>query len=183
MTELLEDLLDILIRCSIAHMVVGSVSSSLYGQARTTQDLDVVVELDLAQLAHLITMLPESRYYLSPETAREAIRRRSQFNVIDLGTGGKVDLMVLKGRPFSQMEFQRRCPVELLGRTISVASVEDVILSKLEWNKITPSERQIRDVVGILSVQAEAVDRAYLQHWAQELGVAAKLNEILAVLE
>lgn len=183
MTELLEDVLDILNSCSIQHMVVGSVSSSLYGQARTTQDLDVVVQLDNYQLAELVKMLPESRYYVSSEAAREAIRRRSQFNVIDLATGGKVDLMLLKGRPFSQMEFQRRRPTELLGRTISVASVEDVILSKLEWNKITPSERQIRDVLGILSVQAEALDHAYLQHWAEQLGVDAKLKELLAVFE
>ena len=183
MTELLDDLLDVLRRCSIQYMVVGSVSSSLYGQARTTQDLDVVVELDPLQLESLVKMLPESRYYLSPEAAREAIQRRSQFNVIDLGTGGKVDLIMLKRRPFSQMEFQRRRAVEFLGKTIYVASGEDVVLSKLEWNKMTPSERQIRDVIGILSVQGEALDHDYLRHWAEELGVAAKLQEIFAALE
>jgi len=71
--------------------------------------------------------------------ASEAVRRRTQFNLIDLRGGGKIDLLPLKRREFSEQEFSRRCRVEALGRTLYVATPEDVILAKLEWNSITRS--------------------------------------------
>jgi hypothetical protein len=101
------------------------------------------------------------------------------FNVIHLDSGWKADLIVRKDRPFSVEEFNRRQQVTLYGRTLPVTSAEDVILTKLEWDKITPSERQWRDALNVATVQWPTLDQAYLRRWAGVLGVSAKLEQLL----
>lgn len=157
----------------VPYMLSGSVASTVHGEPRSTQDVDLVVELDRASLDRLLGGLPEDRYYVSPEAAVDAVRRRSQFNVIDFETGWKADLIVRKNRPFSASEFARRKAAHVLGVPVMIASPEDVILSKLEWAKKSGgSERQLRDVTGILRAPGQSIDRAYISRWVEELGVA-----------
>jgi hypothetical protein len=152
-------------------MVTGSTASAAHGVARATRDIDVVIEVDLAALQRLLRELPPDQYYVSEEAALDAVRQRGQFNVIDQASGWKVDLIVRKDRPWSVEEFRRRRPTRLLDVEVSIATAEDVILSKLEWAAAGGSELQLADVAGILSLQGAALDRAYLERWARELGV------------
>jgi hypothetical protein len=109
---------------------------------------------------------------VDPDTAREAVTRRTQFNVIDMSTGWKVDLIVRKDRPFSEEEFQRRQPAELAGTSVFVATAEDTIVAKLEWAALSGgSERQMRDVDGIVRVRGPALDHAYIARWVAALGL------------
>jgi hypothetical protein len=85
----------------IPHIVVGSFASSYHGVPRSTHDLDIVIDPTLESLGVFIASLPPNAYYADLDMALDALRRRSQFNVIDLGTGWKVDLIVRKNRPFS----------------------------------------------------------------------------------
>jgi hypothetical protein len=101
------------------------------------------------------------------------------FNVIDFSGGWKADLIVRKDRPFSIEELRRRQPGLLQGASLPVATPEDVILSKLEWSKITPSERQLRDALHVAVVQWARLDQQYLRRWAPSLGVADQLEELL----
>lgn len=64
--------------------------------------------------------------------------------------------------------------------TLYIASAEDVVLSKLEWAKLSESERQIADVVGILRTQGEELDQVYIERWATALGVEAQWNRARA---
>ena len=66
-------------------------------------------------------------------------------------------------------------------RVAYVASPEDVVLAKLEWFRSggEVSERQLRDVLGVLKVQGERLDLAYLQRWAATLGVGDLLESAL----
>src|SRR5262249_1074259 len=130
------------------------------------------------QLDELLSHLSEP-YYVSPEAAREALRRRSMFNVIHFAEGWKADLIVRKDRPFSAEEFRRRQPGHPHGRSLPVVSAEDVILTKLEWNRISPSERQVRDALNVAVAQWPRLDRAYLRTWAADLGVMDALEELL----
>ncbi|MCE7871787.1 hypothetical protein DYH09_15595, partial [bacterium CPR1] len=95
MSTFLSRLNEALQRAGVPFMVAGSVASSHHGQPRSTQDFDLIVQIDLEQLDLLLAQFPEDQYYVSREAARDAILRHSQFNVIDLLTGFKADLMVL----------------------------------------------------------------------------------------
>ena len=171
-----------LARAGIPFMVTGSVVSSAYSQPRSTNDLDIVIDPTPAQLEHWLTLLGKN-YYVSPEAARDALRRRSMFNIIDLIGGWKADLIVRKNRPFSVEEFQRRKTATLAGQPLPLACPEDVILAKLEWNRVTPSERQVKDAFSVAVAQWPQLDQAYLRKWAPTLGVSVELEEMLQAAE
>ncbi|MCL0080462.1 hypothetical protein M1O54_03820 [Dehalococcoidia bacterium] len=159
-------------------MISGSLGSSLHGEPRATNDIDLIIAPTEKQLNIFIQSLGED-YYVSPEAAREAFRNRSMFNVIDYKAGWKADIIIRKGRPFSVEEFKRRIQGEIGGIQVFVVSPEDAILSKLEWSKASESERQFRDAQGIAVVQWETLDKEYLYKWARELNVKDLLENLL----
>lgn len=165
-------------RLGIPFMVTGSYASSHYGMPRTTNDLDIVIDPTAEQLDALCMALA-TEYYVSGSAARAALRDRFMFNVIDVADGCKADLLIRKDRPFSIAEFARRRVSSLHGQSVFLASPEDVILSKLEWNKLTASERQVQDALNVALVQWPQLDEGYLRHWATELAVTDTLEEVL----
>jgi hypothetical protein len=166
--DFLSRLADRLNEAGIPYMLAGSFASSYHGVPRTTQDLDLVIDPTAATLEDLLDALPEEDYYFSREAAGSALLRRSQFNVIDLSSGWKADLIIRKNRGFSRTEFERRLQGEVLGAEVSIATAEDTVLAKLEWAVKAESERQLRDVAGVLAVSQD-LDMDYLQHWVQQL--------------
>jgi hypothetical protein len=152
-------------------MIAGSFASTYHGVPRSTQDIDIVIDPTRTGMSAFVASLPEDDYYVDAEAARDALARRSQVNVIDMATGWKIDLIIRKDRPFSVEEFRRREAVDLFGTRVFVATAEDSILAKLEWAKLGDSERQLRDVLGILSVRGASLERGYIEQWAGALGV------------
>jgi hypothetical protein len=117
--------------------------------------------------------MPPVDYYVDADTARDALRRRSMFNVVDQASCWKVDFIVRKDRAFSRDEFARRMEVSMLGVSVFVASAEDTIVAKLEWSQQSGgSERERRDVAGILATVGDAFDRAYIERWVHDLDLA-----------
>jgi hypothetical protein len=167
----------------IPHMVTGSVASSFHGRPRFTHDADIVVDPSPDQLGALVRALADGGFYVDPGRARDALRRRLQFNAIETKSAFKIDLIIRKDRSFSHEELGRRKTVELSpGSEVAMASAEDTILSKLEWSKKTGrSEKQIEDAAGILAVNPR-IDRAYVERWARELGVLELWGEITGEL-
>ncbi len=157
----------------IPHMVAGSFAAMAHGLVRMTHDIDLIVDPTREQLDRLVATLTPDHYYASPEAADEAWSRRGQFNVIDMATGWKTDLILIKRRPFSREEFTRRRPDSLFEVPIFVATAEDTILSKLEWARLGDSERQFRDVAGVFELRRATLDIAYIDRWARELEVTA----------
>ena len=137
-------------RAGIGYMLTGSFASAHYGALRSTQDIDFVIEATPVQLRAFMEALPSNEYYADLDTALEAHSRQSMFNVIDLATGWKIDLIIRKSRAFSQEEFRRRNRVTFLVPTLFVATAEDVVIAKLEWAKLAQSQRQIEDAAAIL---------------------------------
>ena len=168
---LLDRITQLLEAVGIPFMVAGSFASTAHGLPRTTQDLDLVIDPpSAAELEALLASMPADNYYFDADTARDALRRRSMFNVIDLASGWKIDLILRKNRPFSREEFARRMKMTILGVAVFVASPEDTIVAKLEWSKQSGgSERQRRDVAGILANAADALDRVYIERWVRDL--------------
>jgi hypothetical protein len=171
-------------RRGIAFMLVGSFASGHFGALRTTFDVDIVIEATSEQLRGLIADLQASDYYAELDAALDALRHESLFNVLDNQSGWKIDLILLKSRPFDREEFRRRMPAKLLDIQLFVASAEDVIISKLEWSKLGGSLRQIEDVAKVMTTQWKTLDQGYLSKWIGELelqeqwGAAKRAAEI-----
>lgn len=175
---LLRRLVQQLDEANIPHMVAGSFASTFHGVPRSTQHIDIVIDPGPAALESFVTSLSTDDYYVDTDAARDALRRRSQFNVIDMESGWKADLIIRKSRPFSVEELGRRQPAELFGVALFVATAEDSIIAKLEWAKLGDSERQLRDVVGMVSVRGAALDLAYVDRWVSELGLVAEWERV-----
>jgi hypothetical protein len=180
--EVLLEVVRVLERLKIPHMVTGSVASSFHGRPRFTHDADIVIDPSPDQLDALVKILGDGGFYVDEGRARDAHRRRLQFNAIHTQSAFKIDLIIRKERPFSREELGRRRPAEISpGHMVAVASAEDTILSKLEWaKKAGRSEKQIEDAAGVLAVSA-GVDRAYVERWARELGILDLWREITGV--
>jgi hypothetical protein len=164
-------------QAGIPYMLTGSFASAYYGVPRSSQDIDLIIEATAAQLQTFLHLLPSGEYYADLEMALEARKRQSLFNVIDLVTGWKIDLIFRKSRPFSQEEFGRRRQVALQGFSILAASAEDIVIAKLEWAKQAQSRRHIEDVAGILRMRWESLDYAYLEKWIAELGLLTEWKD------
>jgi hypothetical protein len=164
-------------QAGIGYMLSGSFASAYYGAPRSTQDIDLVIDANPGQLQAFIRALPADQYYADVDAALEAHRQQSMFNVIDLATGWKIDLIMRKSRAFSQEEFRRRQKVRLQDVSLFLASAEDAVISKLEWAKLSESQRQIQDVAAILRVRGDALDQTYLEKWIAELELKKQWGE------
>ncbi len=157
-------------------MLTGSFASAYYGVPRSTQDIDFVISGTAPQLRKFVESLPPMQYYADKEAAAEAHQAESMFNVIDLQSGWKIDMIIRKSRAFSQEEFRRRRSVNMQGTDLFVACAEDVILAKLEWAKRGQSQRHIEDAAGIVKLQGDSLDRTYLERWVHELNLVEQWN-------
>jgi hypothetical protein len=172
----LTPVVDALTNLGVSYRVGGSVASSALGVPRSTLDADIVCDIAEPQVDDFVTRL-RADYYVDAEMIRDAILRRSSFNVVHLATMMKVDVFVKKGDAFSRESFARVVQKPLdedpAARSFDLTTPEDIILRKLEWYELGGhvSERQWKDAVGVLAVQKGALDDEYLAKWAKELGV------------
>jgi hypothetical protein len=166
----------------VPYHIGGSVASSLNGIPRLTIDVDLVTNLKLEHVRPLVRLL-EAEYYIDEDAVRDAVKRRSSFNVIHLESILKIDVFVAKSRVFDQEEFRRVRLKTLEGsdRPFYVASPEGTVLNKLEWYRMggEVSDRQWNDILGVLKVQGTNLDMAYLQRWAAALKVSDLLERAL----
>lgn len=176
--EFLGRLIGLLNKAGNPYMVAGSVSSSIHGRPRATQDMGVAIDPTEDQLESFIALLGQG-YHVSRDAALDALRCWARFNVIDLEGGGKADLVIRKDRPFSRQEFERRCQIDGMGQVLWVVAPEDIILSKLEWMKGRRSDIQYSDALGVAVTQWGSLDLEYLHEWADQLGVEEMLIHLL----
>jgi hypothetical protein len=160
----------------IPYVLGGSLASSIQGITRFTNDADIAVEPFAGAEAELVGRFGPD-FYISLVAVQSAVRERSSFNIIHPASGFKVDVFVRKERAFDKSALARRRVVELAEPGIGslmVLSPEDIILYKLEWFRLGGeiSDRQWGDVLGVLQVQGDRLDRPYMQKWAQDLSVA-----------
>jgi len=171
-------------RLKVPYVVGGSMASSAYGFFRATNDADLLADLKERHVAPLADALSSS-FYVDIEAIRDAIRHHQSFNVIHLTTMLKVDVFTPRERAFDQVQLTRGLSQSVTRdpeRWAMLASPEDTVLAKLEWYRLggEMSDRQWSDSVGVLKVQHDAIDLAYLRHWARLLDVADLLKRALA---
>lgn len=190
---LAQKIAEILLPLNIPYVVGGSVASSLLGENRSTQDLDMVIALDMETAPQLIEVMA-GEFYISELAVQEAIQkakiapREASFNVIYLPSIEKVDFFVMNSNdPFSNSVMSRRQLYTISDASdgvesgIYIYSPEDIVLQKLSWYKLIPdgSQKQWRDVLGVLKVHEEGIDPAYLTQWARTLQLTDLLDEAL----
>ena len=178
-TQLVRYLAETCERLGITYAITGSTATIVYGEPRFTNDIDVVVELPAATIELLVAAFPAPEYYVSVAAAKEAVARRHTFNVIQILQGLKIDFYVADYTTFDLQRLRRARELAVMaGRRVRVASPEDVILKKLQAYREGGSDKHLRDIDGVLRVQA-SIDREYIADWANKLGV---LNQWHAAL-
>lgn len=180
MTEELEVLATVARRLEVAgirYMVTGSFAANYYAVPRMTRDIDLVVELAAADADRFCAGF-EGDFYLDRDAVRAAIANRGAFNLIHLQHVVKVDCIVRKDSEYRRTEFERRRQGSIEGHGVAIVTPEDLIVSKLDWMRHTRSEVQLSDVRNLLRSVPD-LDRRYLAHWTERLGLVALYREAL----
>lgn len=183
LTAFLEKVVEVLEAAGIPYMLTGSLAAAFYAVPRATQDIDVVIETEEPGIDRLVQDLLEAGWYVDRAAALEAWRGQGQFNAIEAESGWKADFIVRKHRSYSREEFSRRQGISMLGVDLQVASLEDVLIAKLEWGQLGDSALQRRDVVQLLERTWDRLDQAYLGKWIAELGLEPEWRAARAEVE
>jgi hypothetical protein len=168
----------------IPYLIGGSLASAVYGVVRTTMDADLVADVRVEHSQPLFELLKDE-FYIDAQMIRNAVQKKSSFNLIHFETTYKVDVFILHERPFDLNRMQRRVlqPIgDLPSDHAFFSTAEDMILAKLEWFRAggETSERQWRDILGMLDAQSEHLDLDYLHIWATSLSINDLLAKALA---
>jgi hypothetical protein len=169
--------------CGVRYLVGGSLASAVSGEPRSTLDADLVVELTEKDIQPLTAALGD-RFHVDPDALRRAVRDRSSANLIHHATSTKVDLFIAGGSPLDKEQMDRRQRVQVSADPpgwLYVYAPEDILLQKLRWYRLGNeiSDRQWRDIMGIIMVQGNRLDEAYLRQGAASLGVSDLLERAL----
>ncbi len=168
---------------NIPYVIGGSMASIVHGLPRTTMDVDIIANMKSENVKPFVAAV-QNQFYVDEPTVHKAVQQHGSFSLIHLATVFKVDIFLAKPRAFDQQQLSRRIAekVETGGsQSIWILSAEDVVLAKLDWFRLggEVSERQWRDIIGILKTQQYTLDREYLGHWAQLLHVTDLLERAL----
>ena len=175
---------DLLERLSIAYAVEGSLANSDYGIARSTLEAHIIADMRPEHVAPFVSALSRD-FYVDHHMIEDAISGQGTFTLVHYATKFNVDVVIPRQRPFDQMQLQRRSAAVISTnppRQVSVTTLEDAILSKLERylkGGGGTSQREWRDIVGMMQLKVSELDLVYLRHWAADLGVTALLERLL----
>ena len=174
---------DVLDELTVPYVIGGSMASIIHGMIRTTMDADIVADLKSEQVGQFVASLRE-RFYVDETAVHQALNQHGSFNLIHLTTMFKVDIFIPKNRAFDRQQLKRRISEKIASdsnKSVWVLSAEDIILAKLDWFRLggEVSERQWRDVLGVIKTQESTLDIPYLQEWSQQLGIADLLVRVL----
>lgn len=166
-------------RLGVDWVIGGSIASSVHGEPRATQDVDIVVALRARHVKPLVRALGRD-YYVDTDALRAAVKEAGSFNAIHLASAIKADLFVAGDDAFEAERLANRLRVETPSGVLYVDTAEHTMLRKLEWYRRggEVSERQWRDVQAIVRIQGDRLDRERLRLWAARLGVADLLQRV-----
>ena len=172
-------------RQDVAYFITGSLASSIHGEFRATNDLDVVATLERRNLAPLIASL-SGEFLADLDQAMEALEAGTSFNLIHRGTYLKVDVFPCL-TAFDREATRRALDVVPSGGhgSLRVATREDILLAKLRWYRLggETSEVQQRDIESLVALNRDHFDHPYLTRWAEALGVEDLLRRFLGSTE
>lgn len=168
---------------AIPYYITGGVAASMYGDPRTTRDMDLVIEAQRSDIPQLAEALEQGGFYCPPGALEEIIQGTGQtLSVTHMTQLLNADIMLNADTDFDRSKMARR-QLEAIDEAgvlqVWVIAPEDLILAKLQWGRGKQSEKQWRDVLGVLKVQIDNLDYGYLAEWAEKLGVLEFLQQVL----
>jgi hypothetical protein len=176
-TELAAQLHSVFTAVEVPYYVTGGVAAITYGEPRTTRDLDVVISVPRDALAPLVTALEAAGFYV-PGIEDAATGRMRTLQVTQIATISRADLVLADDNDYEQLKLQRRRRIPLPnGTEIYLVSPEDLVVNKLRWGQPSQSEKQWRDVLGVLKTQQEHLDYEYMHHWAEVFDLGSVLEQ------
>ncbi|MBF8275193.1 MAG: hypothetical protein HW390_266 [Candidatus Brocadiaceae bacterium] len=149
--ELLRRVILTLDGAGIQYMVTGSTASSLQGEPRSTQDIDLVVAIEITDVKKLLKAFPSPDFYLDEGSIVDAINRQGMFNLIDANSGDKVDFWILTNEPFDRSRFARKYAEEVWGMRITVSSYSAAAKSSLLM-RCGSMKYKVRSLIWITSI-------------------------------
>lgn len=171
---------DVCTSLRLEYYVTGSIASMAYSEGRTTQDVDIVVELPPWKMADFCAPFQPPEFYASPDAAVEAARTGTQFNIVWTTAGIKADIIAFRDGPFDESVMFRARPFTLpAGTVVRMSSPEDVILNKLIYYREGGSEKHTRDIASIFRVSGKRLDLAYIERWVPRLGLEREWGVVM----
>jgi hypothetical protein len=179
-SDLLRVVANVFETLGLRYFVTGSTVTIFFGEPRFTNDIDIVVNLPESQVIEFCRQFPKNEFYVSEVAAREAVVRKTQFNIVHPASGLKVDVIIPQENPYNQSRFSRARRVKA-GDDLEpyFASPEDAIIKKLEFYREGRSEKHVRDIVGVLKTNTARIDADYISRWVEQMGLADIWSEIL----
>lgn len=171
--ELQRYMVGVLERLGIPYFITGSVASIFYGEPRFTNDIDFVADVKPEHITSLLAAFPTDRFYLSDDAIREALRHKSQFNILDPDSGLKIDIIIPGSGDHDRQRFARRVRVRPAPDFEAfLTSPEDLIIKKMKYYEEGGSEKHLRDIAGMLKISRDRIDKGYISDWANRMGLA-----------
>ncbi len=176
--QLAVDLHGILEQEGIPYYVTGGVAAIAYGETRTTQDLDIVLSIPREAIPALAEALEQAGFYV-PGVEDVVSNRMRTLQITQVATISRADLVIADMTPYEALKFERRQAYQLIqGQFIYLASPEDVVVNKLRWGQQSQSEKQWRDVLGVLKIQQDHLNYNYIHQWAAAFDLSEQLDQV-----
>jgi len=175
--EIFLEVIDILNNSNIPYMITGALAVSYYGMPRLTHDLDIIIQIDSGDVDKIFILF-SSEFYISKVSIEEAIEHRSTFNIIHLKTSIKVDFWMIGQDEYEIKKFSRRSKENIFNRAIYLITPEDLLISKLDWYKMTDVDKHYIDCIGIYKIQKEKLDINYIKTWTARKSTLSIFEEV-----
>jgi hypothetical protein len=180
--ETIRYVIDCIEGCGIQYVLVGSLASNTYGIVRSTKDADFVVQTKPSQLSELVKALGE-RFELEPQVQFETVTGNLKSLLRERDTQFEIELFQLSNDPHDQARFSRRKRIKVFDRDTWVLSVEDVLVTKLNWLHIAKRIKDQIDIESVIAVQGSAIDWPYVENWCDQHGSRKLLDQIRTDIE
>jgi len=169
--------IDALDRAAIPSMIVGSLASNFHGIPRATRDADFLIQIGPASIKALAEVLPDA-LRLEPQASFETVTGTARYLVTLRNSPFVCELFVCGDDPHDRARFERRQRVRALGHTVTMATAEDMIITKLRWASLANRGKDRDDARNMVAVRGADLDWAYIEHWCDVHGTRSLLRDI-----
>ena len=163
----LKKIIKILETEGINYMIVGGFAVSYHNRARTTNDIDLVLQIYPQHVKLILKHFPDWQGF--EESFMESVKRGILFNITDFETGIRYDFMTYQDSDYNWAAFERRQSVKFFDTKCYICSKEDLVISKLRWYNMTPSEKQLEDLKFLLL--DKSLQMNYIKIWVMKLNL------------